>query len=206
MGTRTFIFLSGKLLYFFLGLCGYSDKFPKRFCSSCGMECPSTAIFCHVFWYFQQCTCVNAIYFAPVVTKAYRMKNNKSSTRGLSLEMSVLAKARAQLLNSSTLVHTWEYHMEKISRRLLKYWGKSFGTTLWHHIQTYCCLGVLFAHAQVLSNTSSYHIRGNEINCVGSSEYMSVFTSSTRASFLHLRADQSFSWLIRTSTPKSTVL
>ena len=29
----------------------------------------------------------------------YRMKNNKSSTRGLSLEMNVLARARAQLLN-----------------------------------------------------------------------------------------------------------
>ena len=42
MGIRIFIFLSGKLLYFFLGLCDYSDKFPKMFCSSCGMECPST--------------------------------------------------------------------------------------------------------------------------------------------------------------------
>ena len=47
MGIRIFIFLSGKLLYFFLGLCDYSDKFPKMFCSSCGMECPSTANFCH---------------------------------------------------------------------------------------------------------------------------------------------------------------
>ena len=27
--------------------------------------------------------------------------------------------------------------------------GASFGTTLWHHVQRYCCLGVLFAHAQV---------------------------------------------------------
>ena len=47
VGTRSFIFLSGKLLYFFLGLCDYSDKFPKMFCSSCGGECPSTANFCH---------------------------------------------------------------------------------------------------------------------------------------------------------------
>ena len=39
--------MSGKLLYFFLGLCDYSDKFPKMFCSSCGMECPSTANLCH---------------------------------------------------------------------------------------------------------------------------------------------------------------
>ena len=45
--NRIFMFLSGKLLYFFLGLCDYSDKFPKMFCSSCDMECPSTANFCH---------------------------------------------------------------------------------------------------------------------------------------------------------------
>ena len=49
--------------------------------------------------YFQQCACVKASYFAPVVATTYRMKNNKSSTMGLSLEMSVLAGARAQLLN-----------------------------------------------------------------------------------------------------------
>ena len=47
MGTTSFIFLSGKLLYSFLRLCDYSDKFPKMFCSSCGMECPSTTNFCH---------------------------------------------------------------------------------------------------------------------------------------------------------------
>ena len=47
MGIRIFIFLSRELLYFFLGLCDYSDKFPKMFCSSCGMECPSTANFYH---------------------------------------------------------------------------------------------------------------------------------------------------------------
>ena len=47
MGLRSYIFLSRKLLYFFLGLCDYSDKFPKMFCSSCGMECPSTANLCH---------------------------------------------------------------------------------------------------------------------------------------------------------------
>ena len=44
---RSFIFLRGKLLYFFLVLCDYSDKFPKMFCSSCGGECPSTANFSH---------------------------------------------------------------------------------------------------------------------------------------------------------------
>ena len=44
------------------------------------------------------------------------------------------------------------------------------------------------------SNSSSYHIRGNEMNCVGSSEYMTVLTSLTRASFLNTRADQSSSW------------
>ena len=84
--------------------------------------------------------------------------------------------------------------------------GKSFGTTLWHHIQRYCCLGVLFAHAQVLSNSSSYHIRGNEMNCVGSSEYMTEFMSFTFSSFLNIRAKQSSSWLIRTSFPKSIIL
>ena len=47
MGIRIFIFLSGKLLYFFLGLCDYLDKFPKMFCSSCDGECPSTTNFCY---------------------------------------------------------------------------------------------------------------------------------------------------------------
>ena len=39
--------MSGKLLYIFLGLYDYSDKFPIMFCSLCGMECPSTENFCH---------------------------------------------------------------------------------------------------------------------------------------------------------------
>ena len=41
--------ISRKLFYTstFLGLCDNSDKFPKMFCSSWGMECPSTANFCH---------------------------------------------------------------------------------------------------------------------------------------------------------------
>ena len=69
--------------------------------------------------------------------------------------------------------------------------GGNLGTTLWHHVQRYCCLGVSFVHAQVRSNCCSYHIRGNEMNCVGSSEY----TSFTRASFLN-DADKTFSiWL-----------
>ena len=41
------IFTIGKLVYFFRCLCDYSDKFPKIFRSSCGMEYPSTANFCH---------------------------------------------------------------------------------------------------------------------------------------------------------------
>ena len=49
-------------------------------------------------WYFHQCACVNAIDFAPMVTTTYRIKNNKSSTSGLILEISVLARASAQLL------------------------------------------------------------------------------------------------------------
>ena len=47
MSIRIIIFLSGKLLYFFLGLCDYSDTFPEIFWSSCGGECLSTANFCH---------------------------------------------------------------------------------------------------------------------------------------------------------------
>ena len=81
--------------------------------------------------------------------------------------------------------------------------GKSFGTTLWHHVQRYCCLGVLFAHAQVRSNSSSYHIRRN---CLGSREYMTVFMSFTLARFISMRAGQCCSWLIRISFPKSTTL
>ena len=45
--NEEFIFLSGKLLYFFRSLCDYSDKFPEMFCSSCRGECPSTANFYH---------------------------------------------------------------------------------------------------------------------------------------------------------------
>ena len=48
------------------------------------------------------------------------------------------------------------------------------GEIVWYDalatVQRYCCLGVFFAHAQGPSNSSSYHIRGNEINCIGSSE------------------------------------
>ena len=39
------------------------------------------------------------IYFAPVVTHNVPYEKNKRSTMGLSLEMSLLARARAQLLN-----------------------------------------------------------------------------------------------------------
>ena len=46
MGIGIFILLSWKLSLFW-GLRDYSDKFPKMFCSSCGMECPSTPNFCH---------------------------------------------------------------------------------------------------------------------------------------------------------------
>ena len=49
------------------------------------------------FWYFLQCACVNIIYFAQVVTTTYRMKNNKSSTRGLSLEISGMLYIGAHL-------------------------------------------------------------------------------------------------------------
>ena len=38
VSTRSIIFLNGKLLYYFLGLCDYLDTFPKMFCGSCGMD------------------------------------------------------------------------------------------------------------------------------------------------------------------------
>ena len=41
--------------------------------------------------------------------------------------------------------------------------GASFGTALWHRVQWYCYLGILFAHAQVPLNLSSYHICGKNI-------------------------------------------
>ena len=46
MGIRIFIFLSGKLSYFFVRLCDYSDKFSKMFCISCG-GMPFNRNLCH---------------------------------------------------------------------------------------------------------------------------------------------------------------
>ena len=40
--------------------------------------------------------------------------------------------------------------------------GASFGTTLWHRVQRYCCLLILFAHAHVPESLVSYHIRGKQ--------------------------------------------
>ena len=65
---------------------------------------------------------------------------------------------------------------------------------------------VLFAHAQNPSYSIYCHIRGNEMNCLWSSEYVTVFTLFTRATFLNMRVDRSSSLLIRTSFPKSTIL
>ena len=168
-------------------------------------------------WYFQQCACENAIYFAPVVTTMYRMKNNKGSQPWSE------CPCKSACAINYTLIHTWAYHMEEISRRLfymyrnwyyrwneLSGWkgsvsyglgadlslppclsvtigiwalakanhgakskGKSFGTTPWHDVQRYCCVGVLFADAQgssISSRSSPYHIRRNEMNCLWSSE------------------------------------
>ena len=41
--------------------------------------------------------------------------------------------------------------------------GTSLGTTLWHHGQRYCALGILLAHAQIFQNRSSYHNGGKMI-------------------------------------------
>ena len=62
VGTRSIIFLSGKLLYYFLGLCDYLDTFLKMFCGSCGIECTSTANFCH--------QCGQQLNFSQVSNKA----------------------------------------------------------------------------------------------------------------------------------------
>ena len=60
------------------------------------------------------------IYFAPVVTTTYCMKNNKSSTTSLSLEMSVLARARAQLSNMLYIsTHLSVPHGENIQKIVL---------------------------------------------------------------------------------------
>ena len=56
---------------------------------------------------------------------------------------------------------------------------------------------VLLSWCFICTCAGSHHIRANEMNCVGSSEYITRFTSFTRASFLNMRADQSSSWLTR---------
>ena len=150
--------------------------------------------------------------------------------------MSVLARARAQCYICSTLLHTWAYHMEKISRRLfyiyrnwyylwveLSGWMGSVSYGLGADLSLPPCLSATIgiwtlAHKSdpraeisgeivwyealeprpevllswcfvcacaVPSNSSSYHIPENEMNCVGSIaiEYMTVFTWFPRASF-----------------------
>ena len=70
-------------------------------------------------WYFQKCACVNAIYFAPVVTTTYRVSKTTSARQGIwdVKWVSLLERVRNCKI-CSTIVHTWAYHMEKISRRL----------------------------------------------------------------------------------------
>ena len=65
--------------------------------------------------------------------------------------------------------------------------GKSFGTTLWHHVQRYCFLGLLFAHAQFAKNCFSYHMRGTKIAAqfqVNTTRVL-VRGSSTCSQFVH---------------------
>ena len=74
MGTRSFIFLSGRLLYFFLGLCDYSDKFPKMFCSSCRMECPSNLMnyeYVHAWSEFLFVSLPLIFNFSPQISQFY---------------------------------------------------------------------------------------------------------------------------------------
>ena len=53
-------------------------------------------------------------------TTTYRMKNNKSSTKGLSIQLSVLVRARAQLLNIVCIsTHLSVLHGENIQKTVL---------------------------------------------------------------------------------------
>ena len=76
----------------------------------------------------------------------------------------------------------WNLAPKATSR--LKSRGASFGTTLWHHVQRYCCFGILLAHAQLPYNWRSYHIRGENIH-IRSTKYNTPLMSFTGASFLN---------------------
>ena len=72
-------------------------------------------------WYFQQCAC--AIYFAP-----YRMKTTRTQQGVWALKwVSFLERVR-NCQKCSTLVHTWAYHTEKITRRLFYIYRN------WYHL------------------------------------------------------------------------
>ena len=59
--------------------------------------------------------------------------------------------------------------------------GTSFGTTLWHHVQRYCSISVLFAHAQ---------ISGTEVlsEFVGNKREFKIYdaTATTTPQILHM--------------------
>ena len=50
-------------------------------------------------WYIQQCACVNAIYFASVVTTTHCHEKQTRAQQGVRASKWVVARARAQLLN-----------------------------------------------------------------------------------------------------------
>ena len=77
VGIRIFIFLSGKLLYYFLSLCDYSYTFPETFCSSCGGESPSSANFSH--------QCGQQLHFSQVSNKAASSVDKEVFPSGISL-------------------------------------------------------------------------------------------------------------------------
>ena len=61
--------------------------------------------------------------------------------------------------------------------------GASFGKTLWHHVQRYCCLGILFGHAQFPRTEVPTIFMGRNI-CVRSTKNLTPRTRFTRATWL----------------------
>ena len=68
-GYLEFYMFESEAVILFFDLCNFSDKFPKMFGRSCGMECPSTANFCH--------QCGQQLNLSQVLNKAVRSVDNK---------------------------------------------------------------------------------------------------------------------------------
>lgn len=72
----------------------------------------------------------------------------------------------------------------------LKYWGTSFGTTLWHRVQRYCAISVLFTYAQLpLNHGISCAMRRKKYQRIGSTKYKAF----TRTRLIKMWITPSFS-------------